>query len=94
MTLHPAGRDGPPCQLQLADSASQKPRRGGVDPLLAGADIGAEPEHQLAARRILGRESVGCRTQQADDEAAVSAGMEEKSLEFRKAREIYIPVKN
>ena len=34
------------------------------------------------------------RTRGVDDAAAVSAGMEEKALEFRKAREIYIPVKN
>jgi len=34
------------------------------------------------------------RTRGVDDEAAVSAGMEEKALEFRKTREIYIPVKN
>jgi len=34
------------------------------------------------------------RTKGVDDAAAVSAGMEEKSLEFRKAREIYIPLKN
>src|SRR4051794_4777907 len=33
-------------------------------------------------------------TRGMDDSAAVSAGMEEKSLEFLKAREIYIPVKN
>ena len=29
-----------------------------------------------------------------EETAAVNAGMEEKSLEFRKAKEIYIPVKN
>jgi len=34
------------------------------------------------------------RTRGVEDAAAVSTGMEEKSLEFRKAREIYIPVKN
>ena len=28
------------------------------------------------------------------EDAAVDAGMEEKSLEFRKAREIYVPVKS
>ena len=29
-----------------------------------------------------------------DEAVAVNTGMEEKSLEFRKAREIYIPVKS
>jgi phosphomethylpyrimidine synthase len=29
-----------------------------------------------------------------DAAAAVGAGMEEKALEFRKAREIYVPAKN
>ena len=29
-----------------------------------------------------------------DEQAAVTSGMEEKSLEFRKTKEIYIPVKN
>ena len=34
------------------------------------------------------------RTNGLDEHAAVNAGMEEKALEFRKAREIYVPVKN
>jgi phosphomethylpyrimidine synthase len=34
------------------------------------------------------------RTRGLDEQSAVSTGMEEKSLEFRKGREIYVPLKN
>jgi phosphomethylpyrimidine synthase len=34
------------------------------------------------------------KTKGVSDAAAVETGMEEKALEFRKTREIYVPLKN